>query len=1062
MTDAGDAGARWRPCGRAGVSASRLDRISSRGATVLFAAVALAGVLAGPARADVVTFTGESLVDATNWHVSTNWRDQNGDHVVPTSADDAVIPSGRTAALVTGDGAVQSVVLDTNAHLDVDGQTLSVGTNGAGCTVLGGSCSRFAGVLRVVSEGTLVLAGDATWSNGGWLVDGTVENRGTLRITGNTRASASLNDLGLVRNLPGATITRATSAGQADIAVPLDNDGQVNVDTGTLLLQGGSGAETSSGGFTLAQAGTLNSLGGHRLSQGGRVTGPGTLRLDGGDFEFAGGIGAGGAYTPGTTLASGGMLDLGGGSGSTGRLTSDGGGGGGIRGGTLAVGDGVSRLDNITFQGGARVTFSPGATVDAVGTVRVNGEAVLGLDGDTTWSAGGWGIGRSGADTGIGGVVENRGDLRIVGNTLASNFGVGGGVVRNLTGATITRELSPGAAAILVPLRNAGEIVVHTGTLETIDVAQSAGAIAVAGGATFGRSTGSPIALAAGALRGSGTVIGAVANDGATVLPGPTTPETAPGRLSITGTYTQAAGGALAVDIQGPAPATGHDQLAVSGAATLAGTLAITNDTGFDPPLDSTYDVVTAGALSGRFASLTGSQLTGKRYQDEYEPTLARLRVVFAPIAPAPAEQIIFLPGFLGSRMECGGSGAWPNAARTLAMRLATNGRSDLEAPCTVPEGRAGLIEDIAGIDVYGSMLEFLEQIAPGRVHAFAYDWRKSPADSLTALDALVDRVRGGGKVVLLGHSMGGLVTRMYIDDPARAAKVARAVTLGTAYWGTPKALFPLAAGVESPLPRSLNVLIPAQDMQEFSRNLTSLYFAWPSARFRRWLTVAGRRPRPLDGPGVRSFVRFLDGNVKLYDRALADHARALDEFDVNGVDYHVVAGTGKQTIGPVQIRPIGADLQGGGNLPAGAVVPQGIYRVSWVNGDETVPRESAALGGSVPPDHLHIVCGIDHLELVQDEAVRDRIGDFLRAGAPISGADNDCPARGAEVQAFTLPLGARRTRAAGRAPGSLTPEQADRAGAIELLDLGAQNCLPPTRQGRSRCGWRAAASACA
>ena len=422
-----DVRARRRPFGRAGVTATRLERICSRGGAVLLAAVGLAGALAGPARAEVVTFTGESVVDATNWHVSTNWRDQNGSHVVPTSADDAVIPSGRTAALVTGDGAVQSVVLDTNAHLDVDGQTLSVGTNGAGCTVLGGSCSRFAGVVRVVSEGTLVLAGDATWSNGGWLVDGTVENRGTLRITGNTRASASLNDLGLVRNLPGATITRATSAGQADIAVPLDNDGHVNVDTGTLMLQGDSGAETSSGGFTLAQAGTLNSLGGHQLElrrarhrPGHAAAGRRRLRVRRRDRPER-------RLQLGTTLASGGMLDLGGGSGSTGRLTSDGG-GGGIRGGTLAVGDGVSRLDNITFEGGARVTFSPGATVDAVGTVRVNGEAVLGLDGDTTWSAGGWGIGRSGADTGIGGVVENRGDWRIVGNTLVSNFGVGGGV----------------------------------------------------------------------------------------------------------------------------------------------------------------------------------------------------------------------------------------------------------------------------------------------------------------------------------------------------------------------------------------------------------------------------------------------------------------------------------------------------------------------------------------------------------------------------------------------------------------------------------------------------------
>ena len=132
-----------------------------------------------------------------------------------------------------GDGAVQSVVLDTNAHLDVDGQTLSVGTNGAGCTVLGGSCSRFAGVVRVVSEGTLVLA---QAMRPGRMVAGlwTARSRTAARCgSPATRAPVPPQRPRVARNLPGATITRATSAGQADIAVPLDNDGQVNVDTGT-------------------------------------------------------------------------------------------------------------------------------------------------------------------------------------------------------------------------------------------------------------------------------------------------------------------------------------------------------------------------------------------------------------------------------------------------------------------------------------------------------------------------------------------------------------------------------------------------------------------------------------------------------------------------------------------------------------------------------------------------------------------------------------------------------------------------------------------------------------
>jgi pimeloyl-ACP methyl ester carboxylesterase len=475
----------------------------------------------------------------------------------------------------------------------------------------------------------------------------------------------------------------------------------------------------------------------------------------------------------------------------------------------------------------------------------------------------------------------------------------------------------------------------------------------------------------------------------------------------------------------------------VSGTATLAGTLAITTGAGFDPPLDSTYDVVTAGTVRGRFGSLTGSQLTGKRYQDEYGPAFARLRVVFAPIAPAPAEPIIFLPGFLGSRMVCAGSEAWPNPPlpQVLAMRLAPDGVSDLEGPCAVPEGRAGLIES-AVTDVYGSTVEFLERIAPGRWHVFSYDWRKNPSESLQALDALVERVRGSGKVVLLGHSMGGLVTRSYIDDPDRARKVARAVTLGGVYWGAPKALFPLAAGVETPLDSALNVLIPRRQMQAFARDLQGLYFLWPSTPYGRWLRVDGRQPKPLDRPGLLRFVQFLGGNEQQLGRALDGHARHLDRFERNGVDYHVVIGTGLQTISRVRITPVAGET----GSPGGGRPLEGIYRIAWANGDETVPRRSAGIGGTVPPDRLHIVCGISHLDLARDRAVTGRIGDFLRSGAPIAGTDDDCPAQGVEISIFRRLLGPA-SASAGPAD-AVTPEEAARAGRIELLDLGAQQLI--------------------
>jgi hypothetical protein len=76
----------------------------------------------------------------------------------------------------------------------------------------------------------------------------------------------------------------------------------------------------------------------------------------------------------------------------------------------------------------------------------------------------------------------------------------------------------------------------------------------------------------------------------------------------------------------------------VGGTASLGGTLAITTTGGFDPALTDTFDVVTSGAaLSGTFATLTGTSVNGKTYQPFYTagpPGKATLGFAAPPPAP--------------------------------------------------------------------------------------------------------------------------------------------------------------------------------------------------------------------------------------------------------------------------------------------------------------------------------------------------------------------------------------------------------------------------------------------
>ena len=78
----------------------------------------------------------------------------------------------------------------------------------------------------------------------------------------------------------------------------------------------------------------------------------------------------------------------------------------------------------------------------------------------------------------------------------------------------------------------------------------------------------------------------------------------APGLLTWQTVYAPVGSSALRVEIGGSAAGTDYDQLAVSGAATLAGTLAVEIAAGQAPEVGDSFTVLTASSVSGTFASV--------------------------------------------------------------------------------------------------------------------------------------------------------------------------------------------------------------------------------------------------------------------------------------------------------------------------------------------------------------------------------------------------------------------------------------------------------------------------
>jgi hypothetical protein len=134
-----------------------------------------------------------------------------------------------------------------------------------------------------------------------------------------------------------------------------------------------------------------------------------------------------------------------------------------------------------------------------------------------------------------------------------------------------------------------------------------------------------------GILDGAGTVAANVSNAGQ-VDPG-----TSPGLLTITGAYAQSATGALNFEIGGPTVGTDYDRLAISGAATLDGTVNISLVNNFAPTLGSMFTVMTFASHVNDFATYNGlMQSNGVVFSKTLTAKSLILEVVSEAFTPTP------------------------------------------------------------------------------------------------------------------------------------------------------------------------------------------------------------------------------------------------------------------------------------------------------------------------------------------------------------------------------------------------------------------------------------------
>ena len=492
---------------------------------------------------------------------------------------------------------------------------LASNTAAGSFTVIGGrnftTKSNFTnnGTLGVGAGSTVVVNGNLTNFSGTTLTGGTYNVGGTLQFNGANVVTDAANisltaPSGQIINQSGvnalANLATITAAGSLSLsggtnfttAGNFTNNGSLTVASGGKFLVNGN--LTNLLGTTLA-GGTYNVGGVLQFNGANIVADGGNISLTSNSAEIVN-------QTSGNALANlativGGSFSLSGGANfnTAGKFNNA---------GTLSVASGSSFVVNGNLANFVGTTLT-GGVYSVGGTLQFNGANIVTNAANMTLT---------GPSAQIIDQTGTNGLTNFANNASSGKFTLTGGQNLSIAGASFS---------------NAGIFTIGAGSTFTvgnggssgnaISYNQSAGTTTLDGTlAAASTTSGAQLNLNGGGLFGTGTIGSTTqlfaVSDSSTVTPGDSSTST--GKLTIDGTYTQAASGALDISVAGKTAGTQYDQLDASGTASLVSgtTLNVKLLNGFVPAVGTTFDILNASSLSGTFTNVNGLSINSSEH----------------------------------------------------------------------------------------------------------------------------------------------------------------------------------------------------------------------------------------------------------------------------------------------------------------------------------------------------------------------------------------------------------------------------------------------------------------
>ncbi len=577
-----------------------------------------------------------------NWSVSNNWVngllptadstvviDAPGNYTVTMDVDATVSKlhlgagasnqtlsvNGRTLTVLNGgDGnagghlSIQSGTANIHSNFNVSLLTLSSTLGGSGVVTVTSNMNWIAGIMTdagrtVIPSGSSLTVNECNTKN---LLNGRVLQLdvpvtwscGGLALQNQSAAGASLvnnstltftDDADVVwvnfNNLPvsfvnNGTLIKSGAGTTTEINVPFTQHGSVEIRSGALrILQSG----TINGLVDVNTNATFRISASHTFTTNALVQGGGSLVCDGGTTVFAGNYAMTGPvnissvlnYNQNVTI---GQLTLSGTLGGTGVVT---------------VTSNLNWIAGIMTDAGRTVIPSGSSlTVNECNTKNLLNGRVLQLDVPVTWSCGGLALQNQSA---AGASLVNNSTLTFTDDADVVWVNFNNSPVSLVNNGTLVKSGAGTTTTIAVPFTQNGTVRVMTNaTLESSQPMVNDGTIELLAGTFRPQSTFGQL----GTILGRGTFAASLVNHGI-IQPGDPY-----GILAIQGNFTQSSSGRLEMAISGVIAGTEHDQLQISGTATLGGELV--TSWGFLPADNDTFEILTYTSRSGSYDTVSG------------------------------------------------------------------------------------------------------------------------------------------------------------------------------------------------------------------------------------------------------------------------------------------------------------------------------------------------------------------------------------------------------------------------------------------------------------------------